>query len=159
MAKWQYYIFPVLLIACLPAEVAMALIRRTYPTQATVLVVLDFIIGLWLAQQISKHAAKLAPEPVSPPPDIQEEVLDATNSRLNRMLGAGFLVFGFLLTLFMLVSFVMTTPRSVANATVLSTIIETGFSLMFNLLIAAVVWFGAKVYLTGLSQTQSNSGT
>jgi hypothetical protein len=157
MAKWRTYLYPILLLLCLPAEIGTALLRSTYPTQATLLVILNFAIGLWLFQQIGKPTAKLVTEPsgIEITQEQTETVIDG-NARLNRTLGAGFLIFGFILTVFMLVSFALTKPRTVTNPTVLSTIIEVGFAVVFNLMIGAMVWFGAKVYLTGLNRGNVN---
>jgi hypothetical protein len=149
MAKWQYYILPIVLLICLPAEITTAFIRRVYPTQATLLVLINFGIGLWLIQKINQYAPKFSAE-LGKAEAEPEEVLEIDNSRLNRMLGVGFLVFGFLLTLFLLISFVMITPRTVSSSSTASTIIEIGFIVTFNLMIAALIWFGAKIYLSGL---------
>jgi hypothetical protein len=145
-------ILPGLLLALVLLDLLVGLSKGNYPTQATPLSVLSGLLGLYLANSLRRLPSSLSvrnmPEEENDP---EGRAIDFANARLNRMLGAGLLIFGTLFNIFWLVSIITVRPTQVYSVgeNNIGRLVEAGILILFIVLPLAVQFAGAKIYHLG----------
>ncbi len=150
-------ILPVILMAMLPFDLLSGVaVKGAFPTQATLAALVGSGLGLYLARRLWRGApgpleklARLQVVSEQGPlfdPQSEEALIRLDNARVNFSLGAGLMAFGVFLTLIFIASNLVTVPVQ-ANLTLISQAVQIAVMLLFNLLVAVIELFGAKIFL------------
>jgi hypothetical protein len=138
--------FPALLLAFVPIDLLIGLSKGLYPTQATLAIIIGGGIGLLMARRLRQPRRPLVVE------DGDPEVIANTviNRQLNSGLGAALLGLAFLLTIFGLIMIAVSPARPIPlDRLDIYKLVELGFLLLFNLLVAGLELIAARIYLLG----------
>lgn len=149
------FIIPVLLILFGPADLIAGLVQHSYPTESTLISLVSMIIGLVLFRyNLHKSNDRFITAQVSLPdfyavsesplsPDDKDVV--AVNARVNVLLGSGLLLFGMFFNFLFVFNGIIGPLQSSGNA---GNIVEVAVVILFDLLIAGLEIFGARIYTT-----------
>ena len=131
-----------------PLDLIIGLVQGHYPTEATIISVVSFLVGLFLWRYNLRQGLEVKPEPTPATASSSEnEALYAATARLNLALGTGLLFFGLVLNLLFIVNGLVGTQQ-VSDSTE-GNLVELGFVILFNLLVAGLEVFAARIYTTG----------
>ena len=152
-------ILPLLLVLFGPLDLIIGLLHGNYPTEATIISLTSFIIGFILFRynrsrlNIEESFVSLTSETYSDrvisenAPETENEVLAAATARLNTRLGTGLLIFGMGFNLLFIINGLVGSQR--ASDSSAGNLIETGFVVFFNLMVAGLEAFAARIYTAG----------
>jgi hypothetical protein len=134
-----------------PLDLIIGLVHGHYPTEATIISVVSFLVGLFLWRYNLRQGLGVKPEP-TPAIEVgssssENEALYAATARLNLALGTGLLFFGLALNLLFIVNGLVGTQQISDSAE--GNLVELGFVILFNLLVAGLEVFAARIYTTG----------
>lgn len=149
------FIIPILLILFGPADFIVGVTHHSYPTQSTLISLVSTVIGIVLfrynLQKLNNQAATTrqtlpdfyAVSESDLSPDDADVV--AVNVRVNTLLGSGLLLFGMFFN-FLVVFNGITDPIQSGGDS--GNFVVVVVVLFFDLLIAALEVFGARIYTT-----------
>lgn len=138
--------FPALLILFVPIDLLIGLTKGLYPTQATLAIIIGGGIGLLMARRLRQPRRAVVIE------DGDPEIIANTviNRQLNFGLGSALLGLAFLLTIFGLVTIAANPARPIPlDRLDIYKLVELGFIMLFNLLVAGLELMAARIYLLG----------
>ena len=131
---------PLLLVLFGPLDLLIGLWHGNYPTEATLISLTSLVIGIVLFRfNTGQSIADATPDRAEP----QDETVAAT-AQLNLRLGTGLLVFGMALNLLFIINGLVGAKRGPDSPA--GNLVETGFIVLFNLLVAGLEAFAARIY-------------
>ncbi len=134
---------PLLLVLFGPLDLIIGLWHGNYPTEATLISLTSLVIGIVLFRFNTRQpVADATPAPSEP----QDETALAT-AHLNLRLGTGLLIFGMALNLLFIINGLVGAKRGPDSPA--GNLIETSFIVLFNLLVAGLEAFAARIYTAG----------
>jgi len=140
------HFLPAALLALLPIDILVGIIKGLYPTQASVSIWMGIMLGVMLLRGLSNPRRSKVVE--SGDPELAADAL--VNRQLNFGLGATLLGLSLSLVFFglVMVAILPARPLPFSNLT-LAKWVELGFILLFNLMIGGLEAFAARIYLMG----------
>lgn len=135
---------PLLLVLFGPLDLLIGWWHGNYPTEATLISLTSLVIGIVLLRFNQRRPVADATLDHSEPED---EAAIAT-AQLNLWLGMGLLLFGIALNLLFIINGLVGAKRGLDSPS--GNLVETGFIVLFNLLVVGLEVFAARIYTVGL---------
>jgi hypothetical protein len=146
LPRFLDHFLPAALLAMLPVDILVGIIKGLYPTQASLSIWLGSALGVMLLRSLSnpRHAKVIE----SGDPELLADAV--VNRQLNFGLGATLLGLSLVMVFFglVMVAILPVRPLPFSNLT-LAKGVELGFILLFNLMIGGLEAFAARIYLMG----------
>lgn len=150
-------ILPPLLVLLGPLDLITGLAQGHYPTEATLISGVSFIVGLVLVRHnLIKHSTESANLTKAPHGSYEynedyeaaeNQALAVATAHLNTRLGTGLLIFGILLNLLFMFNGLLGSQKVTDSAA--GNIVEIGFTIFFSLMVAGLEVLGARIYTAG----------
>jgi hypothetical protein len=134
------------MLLLIPLDLALGLSKGVYPTQATLAVYIGGGLGVWMWRKLAGPRRTVLVENTDP-----EVIADTlVNRNLNFGLGTALLGLALVLALFGMVMIATQPGRPLPLGEITpARMVELGFIVLFNLMLAGLEGFAAKIYLMG----------